>query len=153
MTDRFDSVIECVRAKFDQLITSPKHTVAHLPKEMPGPGIYLFSEGDEPLYVGRTNQLRRRLQSHTRNNHHQATFAFLLARHATGNLTATYKPKGSRADLLQDADFRAAFDAARKQIRSMDCQFVEERDPIKQIILEVFAAIRTEAKFNDFDNH
>ena len=38
-------------------------------------------------------------------------------------------------------------------IRKMDVQFVEEPDPIRQTILEVFAAFQTKAKFNDFDNH
>ena len=152
--DRFDGVIQCVRAKFDELVASPKHSVAHLPKEMPEPGIYLFSEAGVPLYVGRTNKLRKRLQYHTWNNHNQATFAFLLARHATGKLKAAYKPEGSRSDLLKkDPEFRDAFDAARSRIRTMDVQFVEEPDPIKQTILEVFAAFQTKATFNDFDNH
>ena len=57
--------------------------------------IYLFSQDGCPLYVGRTNNLRKRLQHHTRNNHNQATFAFLLARHETGNLKASYQPNGS----------------------------------------------------------
>lgn len=153
MSDRFDNVIECVRAKFAELCASPTHTIAHLPKEMPEPGIYLFSEGGQPLYVGRTNRLRNRLQYHTRNNHNQATFAFLLARYQTGNLKASYKPEGSRKDLLENPEFRAAFDTARERIRKMDVQFVEEPDPIKQTILEVFTAFETEAEFNDFENH
>ncbi|MBC2714035.1 MAG: GIY-YIG nuclease family protein [Desulfobacteraceae bacterium] len=81
MTDKFNSVIECVRSKFAELCRSPKYTLTHLPKEMPEPGIYLFSEAGRALYVGWTNKLRKRLQYHTRNNHNQATFAFLLARH------------------------------------------------------------------------
>ncbi len=151
--DGFDNVIHCVRVKFAELIASPKHSVAHLPKEMPGAGIYLFSEAGAPLYVGRTNNLRKRLQNHARNSHNQATFAFLLARHATGNLKASYKPDGSRQHLLQNPEFRAEFDAARNRIRQMDIQFVEEPDPIKQTILEVFTAFETQARFNDFENH
>ena len=120
---------------------------------MPEPGIYLISEGGERLYVGRTNRLRKRLQSHTRNNHNQATFAFLLARHETGNLKASYKRDGSRKDLLGNPHFRTAFDTARERIKKMTVQFVEEADPIKQTILEVFTAFETKAKFNDFENH
>ena len=153
MKDRFDSVIEGVRAKFAALVVSPRHSVQCLPKEMPGAGIYLFSEHGKPLYVGRTNKLRKRLHYHTRNNHNQATFAFLLARHETGNLKASYKPDGSRTALLSEAAFRAAFDAARSRISQMDVQFVEEPDPVKQAILEVFTAFETQAEFNDFDNH
>jgi hypothetical protein len=153
MKDGFDNVVECVRAKFTKLVANPKHSILCLPKKMPGPGIYLFSECGKPLYVGRTNKLRKRLQYHTRNNHNQATFAFFLARHATGNLKASYKREGSRKALLEDPGFGAAFTAARNRIAHMDVQFVEEADPIKQTILEVFTAFQTKAEFNDFDNH
>ena len=153
MTDQFDKVVADVKRKFCDLQASAKYCVAALPKNMPSAGIYLFSENGLPLYVGRTNSLRKRLQYHTRNNHNQATFAFLLARHQTGNFKASYQPNGSRQDLLTNPTFRAAFDAARQRIREMDVQFVEEPDPIKQTILEVFAAFQTKARFNDFDNH
>jgi len=153
MKDRFDNVIEAVRAKFAALIASPKHCIKSLPKEMPEAGIYLFSEGGRPLYVGRTNKLRKRLQYHVRDNHNQATFAFLLARRKTGRLKASYKPEGSRTALLSEPAFRAAFDAARRRITEMDVKFVEEPDPVKQTILEVFTAFETQAEFNDFDNH
>ena len=150
MSDRFDQVIACVREKFGNLCACPKHHIPDLPKTA---GVYLLSDNGCPLYVGRTNNLRKRLQNHIRNNHNQATFAFLLARHRTGKLKASYKPKGSQRDLLNDPQFRAAFDAARERIRRMDVQFVEEKDPIRQAILEVFVAFETKAKFNNFDNH
>jgi len=35
----------------------------------------------------------------------------------------------------------------------MEVQFIEENDPVHQTILEVLAALRTKAKYNDFDNH
>jgi hypothetical protein len=54
---------------------------------------------------------------------------------------------------LNDPKFRAAFDEARARIKKMDVQFVEEPDPIKQTILEVFAAFESKAKFNDFNTH
>src|SRR3974390_2543616 len=126
MTGQFDKVIADVKQKFDDLKASVKCCVSSLPKNMPSAGIYLFSEDGIPLYVGRTNNLRKRLQYHTRNNHNQATFAFLLARHQTGNLKASYQAKGLRQDLLSDPKFRAAFDAARQRIREMDVQFAEE---------------------------
>lgn len=153
MTDQFDQIIADVKRKCIDLLSSTKCSIPKLPLNMPSGGIYLFSEDGCVLYLGRTNNMRKRLQYHTRNNHNQATFAFLLARHQTGNLKASYQPKGSRKDLLSDPKFRAAFDAARQRIKKMDIQFVEELDPIRQTILEVFSAIQTGAKYNDFDNH
>jgi hypothetical protein len=54
---------------------------------------------------------------------------------------------------LRNSGFRAAFDAARGRIQQMDVQFVEEMDPVRQTILEVFTAVETGAVFNDFGNH
>src|SRR3989338_556769 len=119
-----------------------------------GSGIYLFSENDKPLYVGRTNNLKRRIRNHTRPSHNMATFAFLLARHATERLSASYRPSGSRKDLLKnDAAFRKAFDDARERIKRMDVRFVEEKEPVGQALLEIYAAYVSKAKYNDFDTH
>ncbi len=153
MADQFDEVVNLVKESCECLLAAPKHTVRTLPKDMPKAGVYLFSEAGRPLYVGRAKTLRKRLQNHTHNSHNQATFAFLLARHETGNLKASYQPRGSRKDLLTDPEFRAAFDAARERVRHMDVQFVEEADPIRQAILEVYAALETRAEYNDFDTH
>ncbi|MDH5190063.1 MAG: GIY-YIG nuclease family protein [Gammaproteobacteria bacterium] len=153
MSIKFDSIIKEVKEKYTQLVLSKKFKYSDLPKRLPSAGIYFFSEDGIPLYVGRTNNLKKRLQYHTRNNHNQATFAFLLARHETGNIKASYTKKGSRSDLLKDNVFREAFDRARERICHMDIQFVEESDPINQTILEVYAAFESGAKYNNFDNH
>jgi hypothetical protein len=54
---------------------------------------------------------------------------------------------------MKDPDFRSAFDKARERIRGMDVQFIEETDPTRQALLEICAALRAEATYNDFDNH
>lgn len=149
----FNAVMADVRRLHKMLLASPKHTVSRLPKQMPGPGIYLFSDKGRVLYVGRTNNLRQRLLGHTRSNHFQATFAFLLTRRRTGRTKATYQKKGSRADLLNDPTFGTVFARARHQIRKMDVRFVEVKDPTKQALLEIYSAFKTRAQHNNFDNH
>jgi hypothetical protein len=79
--------------------------------------------------------------------------AFLLARRKTGKLKASYQKEGSRSDLLNDPIFRSAFDEARVRIKGMSVQFIEEGDPIKQALLEIYAAFQLKAEYNDFDNH
>lgn len=151
--NEFAEAVRDVENKCAVLLSSPTYHMASLPAEMPTAGIYLFSEEGKALYVGRTNSLRKRLQYHTRNNHNQATLAFLLAREETGNTKASYQPSGSREDLLSQPLFRQAFDKARERIRNMDVQFVEEQNPVRQALLEIFAALRAQARYNDFDNH
>jgi hypothetical protein len=152
-TDEFAQAAKDVEEKCSILLTSPLHRMDDLPKGMPLVGVYIFSEDGHALYVGRTNNMQKRLQYHTRNNHNQATFAFLLAREQTGNKKATYKKEGSRDDLLSQPIFRSAFNSARERIKRMDVQFIEELNPIRQALLEICASLHVRAKYNDFDNH
>jgi hypothetical protein len=127
-----------------------------LPTDMPKEGVYLFSEGDRHLYVGRSNRLRGRYGGHCNPGatHNTAAFAFKLAREATGNTEATYKPgKGSRAGLMKDPEFAAAFDAAKARIRNMDYRYVKETNQIRQALLEMYCAIALGAPYNDFGTH
>jgi hypothetical protein len=114
----------------------------------------MFTENGLPMYVGRTDDIRKRLANHRHRSHNTATFAFLLARHETGIREASYQSSGSRADLLKNnATFCAAFDRARERIAAMDVKAIEEGDPVRQALLEIYAAFVSGAKYNDFQNH
>lgn len=155
MKDQFRKIMDEVECKYDALMNAGVFKYAMLPKTLAGkPGVYLFLENGMPLYVGRTGDLRKRLANHRRRSHNTATFAFLLARHDTGILEASYQFSGSRADLLKNnTAFSTAFDRARKRISEMDVKVVEESDPVRQALLEIYAAFVSKAKFNDFENH
>ncbi len=129
--------------------------VCTLPREMPDRGIYLFSEGDNHLYVARTNRLRQRLSEHCRrsSSHNSAPFAFLLAREACGMKSASYKAEGSRAALEKHDLFNPAFVAAKSRVGAMDVRFVEEAHPLRQALLEMYVAISLGTPHNSFANH
>jgi hypothetical protein len=150
----FSEVMATGERQFSALIKAERFKCHSPPPYLAGKmGIYLLTEGESVLYVGRTNDLRKRLQNHVRRSHNTATFAFLLARRATG-CKATYKPTGSRADLLRNNPaFATAFDQARERIRKMDVRVVEEVNPTHQALLEIYAAYVSGAQYNDFDNH
>ena len=83
-----------------------------------------------------------------------AAFAFRLAREATGNLIATYKRgEGSRTSLMENQAFIKAFTDAKARIRSMDLRFVEESDPTRQALLEIYVSVVLSTPYNDFDTH
>ncbi|MBL9030131.1 MAG: hypothetical protein JNM80_00310 [Phycisphaerae bacterium] len=155
MHEVFRAHMDSLPAALTQLIAMPPVKCGSLPKHMPKRGIYLFSEGDLRLYVGRSNRMRQRVRNHGNPaaTHRQAAFAFKLAREATGKAKATYKPDGSRANLMLDAVFVAAFTAAKSRIGAMDVRFVEETDPVRQCLLEVYVAVALGTPYNDFDNH
>jgi len=155
MDAKFREIVDALDPKHRALLSMVPVTYSGLPKEMPHRGVYLFSDGDRHLYVGRTNRIRRRLAGHCRPSasHFTATFAFRLAREATGSLKPTYTTKGSRADLLNDAAFAEAFINAKTRISSMGIRFVEETDPVRQALLEIYVATVLGTPYNDFDNH
>ena len=155
MNTDFARFVETLEPKFRSLMAMEPVRWGGLPSQMPERGIYLFSEGTSHLYVGRTNRIRRRLAGHCRpsSTHFSATFAFRVARKETGLLKATYTTKGSRAELVKDPIFGPAFVAAKTRLAGMDLRFVEEEDPVRQALLEIYVAVVLRTPFNDFDNH
>jgi hypothetical protein len=153
----FAAMIEKLPPSLERLMAMVPVTIATLPPvgAMPKSGIYWLSEGSASIYVGRSRRIRERLQEHVRpsSGHNQASFAFLLAREMTGRLDATYKAVGSRASLLTEVPFGAAFSQAKERIRRMDLRFVEETHPVCQCLLEVYVATVVKARYNDFDSH
>ncbi len=156
MDAAFVAHVEALRPKLEQLLAMSPVKPTRLPKEMPAAGVYLLLEAGRPLYVGRSNSIRRRIGRHCRPGatHRMAAFAFRLAREATGNLIATYKKgAGSRADLMKDEAFITAFTNAKARIRAMDLRFVEEADPTRQALLEIYVSVVLSTPYNDFDTH
>lgn len=155
MNRRFSNYVALLEPLFKQLINMDPLKIADLPIGMPRAGVYLFSERGKHLYVGRTNRIRQRLQEHGRPSatHNSAPFAFLIARRKTSRVRATYVKDGSRRALERDPKFRRAFEQAKARVRRMDIRFVEEADPTRQALLELYAAIALSTPYNDFDTH
>ena len=155
MNARFAKVVESLDPSFSRLLAMEPVTPISLPKGMPKEGVYLFSEGRGHLYVGRSRDIRGRIARHSRPSatHRMAAFAFRLAREATGHLVPSYTAEGSRSKLIKDPVFRNAFDQAKARIRTMDVRFVEEAEPVRQTILEIYVAVSLRTPYNDFSTH
>lgn len=144
-----------VHQKYLQLVSMNPVDRTSIPRDRKISGVYLFSEGEIPFYVGRTTNLRQRLRNHcgVSSAHNQAVFAFKLARHATNNLTATYAGDGTRTKLLENPIFATAFRDSKARIRDMKLRYVEEPDPLRQALLEIYTATLLKTQFNDFETH
>ena len=147
---KFASLVERLHPLFTALVAGPPITKG---KSVPLQGVYLFSEGTDHLYVGRSNRMPARFRDHRSANHKTAAFAFILACETFGRGKASYKPEGSRDALMQVPAFRAAFDNARERIRRMDFRAVEENDQTCQTLLEVYCAVALGTPHNDFRTH
>jgi len=156
MDPKFKLVVESLQGSFERLTAFVPINAGHEWSKDDTAGVYLFTENGVPLYVGRTNNLKRRysLQTRTSSRHNQAVFAFRLAREATGYTKVAYKKgEGSRAWLGQHPPFLEAFNAAKRRVAAMDYRYVIEPDPVRQCILEVYCAVALNTRYNDFDNH
>lgn len=156
MQPAFVRYAESLHPSFERLVAMSPVTIATLARDAPSACVYLFSEHGLNLYVGRTRNLRQRLRQHSipSSQHNQAVFAFRLAREATGRITAAYKGDGRRIALAaNDATFSAAFSAAKTRVRQMQLRYVEELDPLRQALLEIYAAVVLATPYNDFNTH
>ena len=153
MDRRFVELMGDVEAKHRELLAMPPITASDVTRNTPIGGVYLFSEGDKHLYAGRTKRpIRERIRDQFGANPDAASFPWLIARRETGR-KATYKKKGSRKELLENPMFKEAYDRARERIRKMQVRYVHEPDPVRQTLLEIYVALVTDAKYNDFDTH
>ncbi len=156
MNPKFAVLVKDIQAKLDTMLTMPPLRYGKLPRGMPMSGVYLFTENGKHLYVGRSNGLRARYGRHCRPGatHRQAAFAFLLAREVTGKTEASYRSdEDSRAGLMRNPTFAAAFSSAKERIREMEYRYVEEADQNRQALLEIYCAIALVTPYNDFGTH
>ncbi|SEJ91686.1 hypothetical protein SAMN05518849_11833 [Sphingobium sp. AP50] len=152
MDPSFAALVDNLPASLEKLLACLAHSGGlALATSVPARAVYLFSEGDDYLYVGRTNRLRQRYLEHCRGKHNDAPFAFKLSRHETGNL----KEKGGRTRLAlqDDLDFSDAFQKAKERVKSMAFRWVEVTDANEQCLFEIYATLTLKARFNDFENH
>jgi len=152
MDPTFQKHVEALPPALDQLLATEPKKVTSLRNRVPKPGVYLLSEGQEHLWVGRAGDIGKRLNNHL-GAWRQAAFAFRLAREATGKLDASYDQKGSREALMEDPIFKNAFYDARNRIKNMDARYIEEPNPIRQCLLEVYVHVALGTRYNDFATH
>ncbi len=111
-------------------------------------GVYLFSENGKHLYSGRTSNLRQRLKQHINTKGISATYAYKLANLADEKFTDIKKKC-----LMEDENFLNILKEMGVRISNMDVRFVEEKNPIRQALLEIYVHLELKTTHNDFDNH
>jgi hypothetical protein len=155
MNPRFATAISSLHSKLQTLLACPALSPAKLPRDFGGAGIYLFTEAQRHLYVGRSNDLRFRVQTHLRPSAqtNQAAFAYRLAREVAGIKKVSYKKLTPEEDWSLVEPFLSAFPASKERISRMELRFVLEPEPLSQMLLEAYVAIALETPYNDFDNH
>jgi GIY-YIG catalytic domain len=146
---KFRQAVESLHPKYETLIGSAPHkSRATLPKK----GVYLFSEDDKSIYVGRSGDIPRRFGEHRLpgSGTNKAALAKLIACDELGLIRDYGK---GRDKFKARPEFLAAFEKAKERVRAMDFRAVEELDSTRQALLEVYCAVAGDAKYNDFGTH
>jgi len=118
-------------------------------------GGYVFYLDGNAQYTGRSNDVPKRLKQHSLvgSGYRSAAFAMRIAKRQLG-LPRTYHLSRDHNDHpLNDPRLPDAFEAAKAKIRNMSVRVIEENDPTRQALLEIYIATRLGCPYNDFDNH
>jgi len=153
VTEQFNKVIEKMQPLLEELQASEPLTRADL-RTVPQRGLYVFYEDDIPIYVGRSNRVRQRLQEHSRpsSRHNSATFAFNLATEAAQKQRFDLTDM-QRSKIENDPGFKKLYDEAKSRVAAMEIRVIKVADPIEQTIFEVYAALALATAYNDFETH
>jgi hypothetical protein len=116
----FDALVERMPSLLEELSGRPARPVAAHDSIPAAPGIFLFSEGPTPLYVGNSRNLRRRLG--------------LLSGASSPEEGDPARPLGA------DPGFDEFLRRAGERVASMDVRFIEIDDPVTRTVFEVYAA-------------
>ena len=120
-------------------------------------GIYVFYENvDKPIYVGRTKNIRQRIQMHTRDSsdHYSASFTFNLAK-IQYRLFVPDQKKLTRNELMNDLTFVPLFNEQKVRVKNMNIKYIVVEYDILQTMLEPYFAfkLKTYPDFNTFETH
>jgi hypothetical protein len=149
----FHEMVDELPELLDRLSSAPAKTVAEHGGIPETPGVYLFSEGVTPIYVGQTRNLRERLRQQTSpaSRERQASLAWRIALAAAKDARhpESGAPKGIGAD--EQAEM---FRSAKQRVAAMSVGYIELADPVTRTVFEVYAAqaLGTD-EFNSGDTH
>jgi len=152
MNNKFKEIIDQFPELMQQLVVSPlrqRNSLGDIPKK----GIYVFYENEEPIYVGRSNRMKDRIQEHGRKSsyHNSATFAFILSKEKANEQGIDIKK--NRDALESDSTFSDIFIKQKERVSRMKVRVIEITDPIIQTIFEVYVSMELNTEYNDFDTH
>jgi predicted GIY-YIG superfamily endonuclease len=111
-------------------------------------GCYVLLREGKAFYVGISRTVVQRLRQHvTGKTHYDASLAYQMATEKTGH-------EMKRADAMQDAAFRVAFDEAKALLRDCKAAFIEIDNPLELYLFEAYCAMELDTcEWNTFRTH
>jgi predicted GIY-YIG superfamily endonuclease len=122
-------------------------------------GLYIFYENNIPIYVGRSNRIKKRLKEHSKknSNHFSASFAFLISKHQAKIDNLEFKnidgSKMTRSQLEINDAFKSIFSKQKERVSEMKYKVLKIEDSNFQAVLEIYLSMQLNTLHNKFDNH
>ena len=127
-------------------------------------GVYLFTEGDRHLYVGRTGRtersvksgkpsasgFRKRLAGHSTPGAGLSTASFALRLAMEDAANEGLELPAARKDRLTVPRFVELFSAAKDRVTDMEFRTVEIDDDRESYVFELYAAFVLDTPYNSF---
>lgn len=153
MNKTFRDMVDSLPELQEKLINSRLFDRNNL-QGMPKCGVYVFYDGEIPVFVGRSDRMKERIMEQSRDSstHNSAPFAFSLARNKAIEKGMDVENK-TRSELEKDVMFKPLFKLSKKEVSKMSIRCISIEDPILQTIFQVYASMELKTLFNDFKTH
>lgn len=152
MSEKFTKAVKNMRPWLADLLKQDPIILGEVRRFPTKPGVYLISDGEGHLYVGRCKDIRQRMRNHGGNSPASSTFAFRLACQAIGRVVS-YKKGDGRKELMADEKFRGAFLRNVKNIRLMKVRYIVIEDDVSQHLFELYVHLALKTPHNSFATH
>jgi len=149
MNERFKELTDRMPLRLRSLLEQPLIAIDDIGiTQVPQKGVYVFFEGNKPIYVGRSNRMKKRLREHSQrsSDHYSATLAFKMVKQKKERTQ-------TNEQLMKNSDFVKEFEAAKCRIARAKIRFIEIEDQIEQAMFEIYASLELGTELNDFGTH
>ena len=148
MNEKFKESADRMLLRLQSLLEQPPISIDDIGiTQVPQKGVYVFFEGNKPIYVGRSNRLKKRIKEHISSDHYSATLALKIAKQNTSSLQKK-EGKLTNKQLMKDGDFVKEFEAAKNRIARTKIRFIKIEDQAEQAMFEIYAAFVLDTELN-----
>ena len=152
MNKELQGILAQMEPLLTQLWNCPAETFATRTR-LPNRGVYAFCEGDNILYIGRSNQIWERIRTHGVKGATQekANFAFRLLAQKYA-LEVGHEAAANRGQIAKQ--YAAGFQEQKQRVRNMTIKAVSIDDDTVSYFFEAYAIVALgTTEFNKFEPH
>ena len=112
------------------------------------PGCYIFLDRENPVYVGISRGVIKRLVQHlNHNSHYSASLVYRMA-------SEDYPHEMKRDQAMKDEQFKTTFLSAQERLRQMKIAFIKIDNDLELYLFEVYASMKLDTDiWNTFRTH